>query len=176
MSSEVTRRLRQARLPDAEALAEIEVTSWQQAYVGILPGDFLSQLSRGKCFARWLRRLMNPKPGSERIWVVELGGELVGYAQSERCRDRGASPATAELTTLYLAPKAWGLGVGRALLDMVILDAEHRGAREIMLWVLEANTRARRFYKKAGFTPDARKVEHGYGAKLPQIRYRKKIG
>jgi len=41
-----------------------------------------------------------------------------------------------------------------------------------VLWVLEGNTRARRFYAKDGWTPDGlRRVEKVWDVKVQELRY-----
>jgi RimJ/RimL family protein N-acetyltransferase len=59
----------------------------------------------------------------------------------------------------------------------VIDNVRARGARDITLWVFEANTRARRFYERAGFALDGgrKPVERG-GASLNELRYRRALG
>jgi hypothetical protein len=45
-----------------------------------------------------------------------------------------------------------------------------------MLWVLEGNERAERFYRAAGWVHDgARKTEVFQGAEIPEVRYRKPL-
>ena len=49
------------------------------------------------------------------------------------------------------------------------------GYASITLWVLEANARARRFYARAGFTPDgARHLLDDLGG-VAEIRYRRTL-
>ncbi|MDP9237087.1 MAG: GNAT family N-acetyltransferase [Chloroflexota bacterium] len=73
---------------------------------------------------------------------------------------------------MYVTPEAWGIGAGRALMQAArdaLLDLEFRDA---VLWVLEANGRARRFYERAGWRPDGvtRTDDYG-GVELPAVRY-----
>ena len=51
--------------------------------------------------------------------------------------------------------------------------ARARGFREMTLWVVDRNTRARSFYEALGFAPDgATKVEQRPGFVLEEVRYR----
>ncbi|RAS29045.1 hypothetical protein BCL80_107157 [Streptomyces avidinii] len=44
--------------------------------------------------------------------------------------------------------------------------------RDITLWVLKENVRARRFYERAGFRPDgAEETFEAGGARVPEVRY-----
>jgi ribosomal protein S18 acetylase RimI-like enzyme len=48
------------------------------------------------------------------------------------------------------------------------------GRREAILWVLEANQRARRFYEAGGWRPDgSAKTLELHGFPLVQVRYRR---
>lgn len=66
---------------------------------------------------------------------------------------------------LHVAPRWRGHGVGRALMA----EAQSR-AGPLELWVLTDNTRARRFYRKAGFAEAARARGGGNDEGLPDIR------
>ena len=66
---------------------------------------------------------------------------------------------------LHVAPRWRGQGVGRALMA----EAQAR-AGPLELWVLTANTRARRFYRHAGFAEAARTRGGGNDEGLPDIR------
>ena len=54
------------------------------------------------------------------------------------------------------------------------LSADYGAA---LLWVLEDNPRARRFYERAGWAPDGvRKAEERFGVRAAEVRYRKDFG
>ena len=46
-----------------------------------------------------------------------------------------------------------GKGYGSALLECALDELGRLGFRQVLLWVLEDNMRARAFYEKCGFTP-----------------------
>jgi RimJ/RimL family protein N-acetyltransferase len=50
------------------------------------------------------------------------------------------------------------------------------GHRDVILWVLEENPRARRFYDAAGWQLDgARRPIEVLGVSVPEVRYRKQL-
>lgn len=53
-----------------------------------------------------------------------------------------------EIISIYLLPDYMGRGFGKALFDSVIVELKNMGYRNIFLWVLEENLRARKFMKK----------------------------
>ena len=50
-----------------------------------------------------------------------------------------------------------------------------RGYRDIVLWVLEGNTMARRFYEAMGFTLDGVFKTVELGTPLKAVRYKKRL-
>jgi len=50
------------------------------------------------------------------------------------------------------------------------------GYREVILWVLEDNPRARRFYEREGWALDGgRKEDEFLGVQVTEVRYRKAV-
>jgi ribosomal protein S18 acetylase RimI-like enzyme len=76
---------------------------------------------------------------------------LDGRPRTARGGPRPAQSPAAELYALYVAPAYWSTGAGRALMGRVLAEAQAKGYPRIVLWVLEQNARARRFYERAGF-------------------------
>jgi ribosomal protein S18 acetylase RimI-like enzyme len=76
---------------------------------------------------------------------------LDGRPRTARGGPRPAQTLAAELYALYVAPAYWSTGAGGALMGRVLAEAQAEGYPRIVLWVLEQNARARRFYERAGF-------------------------
>jgi ribosomal protein S18 acetylase RimI-like enzyme len=166
-------QIRPATLDDARALAEIHVRSWQWAYRGQLPDDYLDRMSDtlDRRVERRQADLANLPP-DERWWVAEQAGQVVGFAITQPSRDSDAPPLTAEVALIYLLPEAAGKGVGRALFAHAVADLQERCYQWATLWVLESNVRARRFYEAAGWSADgASKTEEWPGVVLHEVRY-----
>ncbi len=83
----------------------------------------------------------------------------------------GVAGETGELYAIYLHPDWWSAGVGRALTETVLTTLREAGYRRVVLWTLTGNVRARRFYERAGFTPDGTtNVLTGLGG-VEELRY-----
>ena len=52
---------------------------------------------------------------------------------------------------IYLLPEIWGRGQGSELLRYALGKLKENGFRNICLWVMKGNIRARKFYEKNGF-------------------------
>jgi len=63
--------------------------------------------------------------------VAEAGGVVMGYAYAGPYRARPAYRFTVE-DSVYIAPEAQGRGIGRLLLDQLIVESEARGYRQMI--------------------------------------------
>ncbi|MFR9794325.1 N-acetyltransferase family protein [Streptomyces sp. MS06] len=167
MSAAVVREMAAA---DCERVAEIRVGGWRAAYRGLMPQPFLDGLSVARDAERHRERLRRGD-GSVLNLVAEQGGELAGWACHGPYRDGGSRTGDAELYALYVDPDRWGTGVGRALLEESVRRCSAAGRPRMLLWVLRDNTRARRFYERAGFRPDgAEEPFEAGGVPVPEVR------
>jgi ribosomal protein S18 acetylase RimI-like enzyme len=157
-----------ARRPfeDAEAIADVQVASWHAAYRGLMPAAILDGFTLEVRIARWKKNLASPDPRG-RTTVLERSRSVVAFASHGASRDEEHS---GEVWALYASPRAWGTGAGRALLDDGLAHLRASGFREIMLWVLDGNARAIRFYEAGGFRLDGGAKEDGG---LPHVRMRR---
>lgn len=167
-------RIREMVLSDCERVAEIRVRGWQSAYRGLMPEAYLDALSVAEDAAR--RRERFGRGGGAIVnLVAERNGEVVGWACHGPYRDdeaRGDGVGAAELYAIYVDPERVGTGVGRALLTESIARCTDAGHERLLLWVLEGNTRARRFYAQAGFGPDGGEEPFDVdGVVVPEVRY-----
>jgi ribosomal protein S18 acetylase RimI-like enzyme len=166
--------IRPATINDAEALARLHVRSWQWAYRGQLPDEYLDRMPETMDRRIEARRAqLTDLPPDHRWWIAEQAGQMVGFAVTEPSRDADALPSTGELSLIYLEQDAAGKGIGRALFAHAVEDLRQRGYAQAILWVLETNARARRFYEAAGWQADgASKTEEWPGVLLREVRYR----
>jgi GNAT superfamily N-acetyltransferase len=166
---------------DVDAVAELRVRAWQSAYAGLLPRPFLEAMSVEEDAAR--RREMFARTGGTVTNLVTEGpdGAVTGWAALGPYRPEGVhasltpgASGDAELYAIYVLPGLLGTGLGRDLMNSCLARAAQQGFTRVLLWVVEGNTRARRFYERAGFAPDG--VEDGYdigdgGTPVPILRY-----
>lgn len=164
-----------AALPaDAAALGELHVRAWQEAYVDLMPAAYLAGLSVEARQAEWQRALT---ASSRRdVLACELDGHLAGFAVTGPSRDEDAGPQTGELQALYLRERWWGSGHASPLQDAALAKLRERGCSEAILWVVEGNWRAIRFYGKSGFEMDGkRKLDERDGFALVELRMRRPL-
>ena len=97
------------------------------------------------------RRYETLRAGGYPYLVAELGGEITGYAYAGPYRARPAYRWSVE-DSIYIAPQLQRRGIGRALLDRLIADAEAGGFRQMIAVVGDsANTASIELHRTAGF-------------------------
>lgn len=162
--------IRTAVPADAPSIAALHVRAWQWAYRGLMPERLLASLSSEQRCAMW-RRALSGEDSEIRIWLSERNGSLVGFVASGRPREPSPE-ATAEIYALYQEETVAGTGIGRALFELALDDLRSRGYQRVALWVLDSNSRARRFYERAGLHADGgQKSETLDGHVLRELRY-----
>jgi phosphinothricin acetyltransferase len=83
--------------------------------------------------------------------VAERGGEVVGYAYAGPYRPRPAYRFSVE-DSIYIAPDAQRLGLGRLLLTRLVEDATARGFRQMIAVIGDsAQTPSIELHRRAGF-------------------------
>lgn len=166
--------IRPATSSDVDAIARTHVLGWQHAYAGILPSDFLASLSTEQRARMWAEAI---EKQIQRLLVVEVAGQVVGFAAFGPCRDDGAHETDFEIWAIYLQPQYIGFGVGRALWLGALASMKLMGATRVTLWVLVENELATHFYRAAGFIEDAgsRKSIQVGGVSADEVRYMQNI-
>ncbi len=165
--------IRDARPDDAADVADVHVRSWQAAYRGLLPDDYLDGLDPQDRMARYTFGATDP--GAPGTVVAVLDGLIRGFATTGASRDADTS-GVGELLALYVAPEAWGTGVGRLLMAEARTRLSRRGFTEAVLWVLVGNERAERFYRIDGWLPEGRRRhEEVWGVSVDEVRFRRPL-
>lgn len=145
-----------------EDMAEVEaarIATWKTAYRGIVPDAHLDALEVRPDRIAWLEERFRT---GEFVTFVAVDEQVVGMATVGPSRDADL-PEVTELYGLYVRPEHSRTGVGSALMEQC------HTAR--LLWVLEANARARAFYEKQGFRADGASKQRDFGRPVVEVRY-----
>jgi ribosomal protein S18 acetylase RimI-like enzyme len=163
--------VRKANIEDASRIALVHVRSWQVAYRGHMPDEFLDGLDPEKRAEMWRQLTQNP---DKIVLVAEDDENIVGLCAAGASRDPDASPKTAEIGAIYVQAEKWRTGVGRALLSAALEQLRNRQFEEVTLWVLKPNQRARSFYASCGFVPDGAVQDNDdwKTIRIRELRYR----
>lgn len=167
--------LRRAVEADANAIAALHIRSWQYAYRGQLSDSFLDHLSNevGARIEFWRTHIATSHSGRHEIWAVDVDAQLNGFAALGPARDDNVGSAS-EIYAIYVNPDHWRRGLGTELLAHAARRFAALGYSVAILWVLESNTRARRFYERAGWALDGGTKTETLpdGTPLHEVRYR----
>ncbi|MFI9603374.1 GNAT family N-acetyltransferase [Streptomyces sp. NPDC052043] len=161
---------------DVPAVSAIRVAGWKAAYIGIVPQSFLDGMTVEADSRQRRRHFEKPKKGMTNLVAVDIHGRVVGWACLGPFRGDGTSTSVGELYALYVQPSLTGSGIGRTLLEAVHAQALADSFDRMQLWVLTDNTRARRFYERAGYVPDGAVQADDYdGVSVSEVRYRRAL-
>jgi Acetyltransferases len=157
-----------AETDDFNALGEIYAQSWKTAYRGIVPQDYLDDLSG----SRWAKVLSG---STFDAYVIREDGQYIGTSSIGAAREE-KMVGWGEIISIYLLPEYFGKGYAEPLFKCAVNALCEKGYTNIYLWVLKENIRAQRFYEKHGFhnSGEAALIEIA-GAELTEIRYIKNI-
>ncbi len=139
--------IRRATADDADAIADVHVSSWRTTYVGIVDQAYIDALSVSERAAAWKRRLANPA-GVDVLVAVDPPGGIVGFISGGDIREP-LPGFDAELHAIYLLQSHQGAGVGRRLVRAWAAHAIDRGHRAAVVRVLAQNP-ACEFYARLG--------------------------
>ncbi len=146
--------IRRAEPRDAEAIADVHHEAWQGAYAGIIPHRALTAMISRRGSAWWSNAIRR----AASVLVVELDGEIVGYATLGRNRAREL-PQQGEIYELYLKPEYQGVGLGTRLFRAARDKLASHGLKGMVVWALEENDNALGFYAGTGGRDIAEGVE-----------------
>jgi len=139
--------IRPARPADAEGIARVHTASWRDSYRALLPARVLEQQGTDQRRVSWQRTLADPAILTVVAYDVSRG-DIVGFCDAGR--NRGSTAQAAEVYRIYLDYHAKRHGLGREMFDYVTdwLRAQH--LRSLVIWVLDGNAHACRFYEAMG--------------------------
>lgn len=142
---------------DRMEMSKIYEESWKYAYKDIIPKEYLDSIEKGK----WIPVLDLPDWNT---CVCIEDNKLIGTCSFSKSRFQ-EYPCYGEIISIYLLPEYMGKGYGYKLLQWIIKELCEQGYRKLLLWVLEDNHLAKKFYKKNGFIETNNYMDDNIGGK-----------
>ena len=140
---------------EAEAVARIRVLSWKAGYPGLVPQDVLDAMTIEDNVERTRRWMTDSTLKLAGDWLAWRGDDSLGWLRAGSCRDDDlVDQSVGEVVALYVLPEAWGQGVGHALMNFAAAEFGALGYQKSVVWVMEGNARAERFYERQGYLLD----------------------
>jgi GNAT superfamily N-acetyltransferase len=157
-------------------VAQVHVRSWQAAYRGLLPDEYLDGLRPEDRAARYDFATEDVRAPATMVAIDDdVGNEhqILGFATTSPARDADV-PEDGELCALYVDPEWWGRGVGATLIAAARARLVDQGFRNAVLWLLNGNARADRFYRVDGWAPDGlSRTDTLWGVTVNEGRWRR---
>jgi ribosomal protein S18 acetylase RimI-like enzyme len=145
--------VREATLDDASGIARAHTDSWQTSYRGILPDTVLDRIDVGQR-AETRRRILRDRSIYQLVAYDLTHGDIVGFCDAGPARRH--VPYAGELYAIYIVDRAKRYGLGQQMMDRVQAQFARNGQRSMIVWVLDNNHHARRFYEAMGGRPGSR--------------------
>ena len=138
-------QIRTATSGDASGIARVQVVTWQQTYRGILPDSFLDGLDVERSAESWRSVVADRRRVTH---VVDSMG-IVGFCT---CGPSRGDPSgfRGEVEAIYVHPAEQGQGHGTALVHAAMDWLAAKRLTPVLVWALEANTRAHGLYQSLG--------------------------
>ncbi|MFF9073590.1 GNAT family N-acetyltransferase [Streptomyces sp. NPDC014646] len=180
-------QVREMNEADIDAVSAIRVRGWQHAYAGIVPRASLDTMTVEDDAEQRRKWFAHPRRRSTDLVAVDAADVPVGWicfgpyrgrpSAAGREETSGWEEAVGEIHALYVRPDLIGHGAGRALLAethaRMSPGEQGPGFPTVVLWVLEDNRRARRFYERSGYRADGGTQDDVYDdVTLTELRYR----
>ena len=143
--------IRRAGPADAEALAAIGRATFVETFGHLYPPEDLEPyLAEAHGVERAKADLADP---AKAAWLVEAGGEVVGYALAcpAKLPHHAAAPEDGELDRIYILKSHQGGGLGSRLLATALAWLEQDGPRPLWIGVWSENLGAQGLYERHGF-------------------------
>lgn len=139
--------IRPATGRDADAIARMHARSWRATYRGLLSDAYLDHDVDDERHRVWRDRFDRLAPDAFGAFIAEDESGAIGFAALLL----HSPPASALLDNLHVVPDQQRRGVGRRLMaESARWTLDAAPGAPLHLWVLEANTGARRFYRALG--------------------------
>ena len=156
---------------DTLDMAEVLMRSWEIAYRDIIPADFIREKNATR--PELYKRVITNENTTD--YVIQYNEKTIGIMKIAPPDYGDISDNYYDLHALYLHPDYFNQGIGTQAMDFAFDKARSLNKAVIVLWVLEDNANAIKFYKKCGFTANGEQREFNYGKPLTAIRMRKEL-
>ncbi len=162
--------VREATQHDVSAIARVHLDTWQKTYQGIIPDEYLRNLSYKKRKSSWEQILGEASEKSNFTYVAENElGQIIGFANGGLERDN--DPVyQGELNAIYILESNQRKGIGRCLFQTVVQKLEQMDIHSMLVWVLADNSACRFYEILGGKKVRDKQIERG-GKTLTEVAY-----
>ncbi|RLQ92228.1 GNAT family N-acetyltransferase [Planomicrobium sp. Y74] len=134
-------KIRNMKAKDIKDVQQVAKTSWNDTYEGIIPALIQENFLNSAYSDEMMKRRLDVSS----LYVAEAEAQIVGFANFSKVKEEGEM----ELGAIYLLPEFQGKGVGTALLNEGIKNAQN--ASRVFINVEKENKTGVTFYKAKNF-------------------------
>ncbi|WP_438298441.1 N-acetyltransferase family protein [Sporosarcina sp. FA15] len=125
--------INKASKEDIKHISRVYVDSWRATYRGLVPDDYLKELSYEEAEISWID-FLNYENEPFIYVATNDEGKLIGFASGKSTDDKNYD---GELYSLYLTEECRGLGVGRHLVSAITKHFIEKDIHTMMVWVMK---------------------------------------
>ena len=161
--------IRKAIPGDEQVLAYIQTESWKAAFAAILSPEELERCTNLQKAEQMYHSILRRDGCNMAIELVNDQPHCIAAWGQNRCN---LGDAVGELICIHSLQNNWAKGYGSAMMEYVLAQFRQANYESVILWVFEANTRARRFYEKHCFEQtEQKKLANG----IAELMYKKNL-
>ena len=147
-------QVRLAKISDIERIIYVHSESWKTTYNGILPKDYLENISPKEKKKSWETNGIHYPNSKGSTWVLEdNNNEIQGFASAGPQRNPELN-GVGELYSIYILKEFRKLGGGTLLINAAMKSLHLQGYHSASVLVLKDN-QSKKFYENLG----AEKIE-----------------
>lgn len=139
--------IRKVKCEDIEQIVDINIKDWKKVYKGIIDDTILNNLNRNEKIEKWRQHY-----NIGNVIVADNSGDILGYCRYDDNVDYKNTGIDSEIIAIYVDYEKLGNGVGKKLIEYVKNDLKNKNKNKMVIWCLEENQNARKFYEKMGGT------------------------
>lgn len=160
--------IRQANKEDLLSVGKVQVSSNRSTYMGIMPEDYLNNMSYENKASEWKEKLFSEK-STQFMYVAENDNKnIVAFAAGSLVRTNDLFER--EIYSIYILKEFQHKGIGTLLIKAMVTNFIENNVSSMILWTLQDNP-SRLFYEHlGGKIVDTRLIDRG-GKELQQIAY-----
>ena len=137
--------IRKVKYEDIEQIVDINIKDWKKVYKGIIDDEILNNLNREEKIKKWRKHY-----NIGNVIVAEEKGTILGYCRYDDNAIYENTDIDSEIIAIYVDGDKLGNGIGRILIEYVKKDLKNKNKTKMVIWCLEKNQNARKFYEKMG--------------------------
>lgn len=141
--------IRKCTAEDADGRGMVHYQSWKETYSGLMPTQCLNKLRLDNLIER-------AREHTDNTLVAVVGEKVVGFScYMQNSREFVSVKPSSEIVALYVLKEYQGCGIGKALINAV---KDELTEKNILLFVLNGNQQAIKFYEHIGFSFTGRSI------------------